>query len=451
MGLVKMSARMIENHWLADDFRQLMRLHFHSRPEFIGTLMEGIVAVARDGRIVGANRSRARPARQSGAATAHAQRHQPVRHHRSARWSTTFDRRWRCRCSCHLPSGSQVHAQARFNWSAAYGIGDIESADLGDSAASRPAPAAAGAASAPAAGTAGGLRYLQTGDAQMEAALAKVRRVIDRDIPILLLGETGTGKELLARAIHHDSSRARHPFVAVNCASIPETLIEAELFGYEEGAFTGARRKGAPGKIVQANGGTLFLDEIGDMPLPLQARLLRVVAGAHRARRSARARRSTVDVAIVGATHRNLREMIAKHEFREDLYYRLNGLVVRCPPLRERSDLDVIVRNMLRAESPRGFPEVDAEVMRLIRAYHWPGNMRQLANVLRTAALMAAGGPRITREHLSDDFLEDAQAALAASAGARRRRSAAPRRGGRDAWRRAVACRRDARTNSSSK
>ena len=123
---------------------------------------------------------------------------------------------------------------------------------------------------------------------------------------------------------------------------------------------------------------------------------------------------------------------------------------MKIPPLRERSDLDVIVRNMLRAESPRGFLEVDAEVMQLIRAYHWPGNVRQLANVLRTAALMAAGGPRITREHLSDDFLEDAQAALAATPEPAER-SAAPTRGGRDAWRRAVACRRDARTARAAK
>ena len=176
-----------------------------------------------------------------------------------------------------------MHAQARFNWSAAYGIGDIDERRPRRQRRAATAPAAGRrGVRAPLPARAAGLRYLQTGDAQMEAALAKVRRVIDRDIPILLLGETGTGKELLARAIHHDSSRARHPFVAVNCASIPETLIEAELFGYEEGAFTGARRKGAPGKIVQANGGTLFLDEIGDMPLALQARLLRVVAGAHR-------------------------------------------------------------------------------------------------------------------------------------------------------------------------
>src|SRR6185436_15206116 len=130
---------------------------------------------------------------------------------------------------------------------------------------------------APATPAGAGLQTLATGDAQVDAVLHKVRRILNKDIPLLILGETGTGKELLARAVHQDSNRARQPFVAVNCASIPETLIEAELFGYEEGAFTGARRKGAAGRIVQANGGTLFLDEIGDMPLALQARLLRVL------------------------------------------------------------------------------------------------------------------------------------------------------------------------------
>ena len=416
MGLVKMSARMIENHWLADDFRQLMRLHFHARPEFIGTLMEGIVAVARDGRIVGANRSALDQLGISGAATR--------MHSVTSLFGTTvgalvdhFRSPLAMPLTLALPGGSQVHAQARFNWSAAYGVGDGLADAAPDHAVASPSPRATPVGGDAAARIAGGLRYLQTGDAQMDAVLSKVQRVIDRDVPILLLGETGTGKELLARAIHHDSSRARAPFVAVNCASIPETLIEAELFGYEEGAFTGARRKGAPGKIVQANGGTLFLDEIGDMPLALQARLLRVLQERIVSPLGS-SKTLTVDVAIVGATHRNLREMIGRNEFREDLYYRLNGLVVKIPPLRERSDLEVIVRNILRAESPRGFLDIDADVMRLIRGYHWPGNVRQLANVLRTAALMAAGGARITREHLSDDFLEDAQQALQAKGGA---------------------------------
>jgi transcriptional regulator with PAS, ATPase and Fis domain len=253
--------------------------------------------------------------------------------------------------------------------------------------------------------------------------------VLDRDIPVLILGETGTGKELLARAIHVDSARAKQPFVAVNCASIPETLIEAELFGYEDGAFTGARRKGAVGKIVQANGGTLFLDEIGDMPVALQAHLLRVLQ-ERQVTPLGSAKSVAVDVSIICATHRNLREMIEAKLFREDLFYRLNGLAVRLPPLRERSDLLALVRRILDQLTESGGSggggggarlrhlQPDAEVLRLFKHYSWPGNVRQLFNVLRTAAVMAASEPVITREHLSDDFLDEACAADVAQAAA---------------------------------
>jgi transcriptional regulator with PAS, ATPase and Fis domain len=191
------------------------------------------------------------------------------------------------------------------------------------------------------------LASLDTGDPQVAAVIAKVRKVIGKDIPILITGETGTGKELLAQAIHNDSPRRDGPFVAVNCASIPETLIESELFGYEEGAFTGARRKGALGKLVQANGGTLFLDEIGDMPYPLQVRLLRVLQ-ERIVNPLGSAKSIPVDISVVCATHRSLREMIAQNLFREDLYYRLNGLVVKLPPLRERTDLAVVIEKIRR-------------------------------------------------------------------------------------------------------
>ena len=245
----------------------------------------------------------------------------------------------------------------------------------------------------------------------------KIRRVLNRDIPILVLGETGTGKELLARAIHCDSARAKQPFVAVNCASIPDTLIEAELFGYEDGAFTGARRKGQVGKIVQANGGTLFLDEIGDMPLALQAHLLRVLQ-ERQVTPLGSTKSVAVDVSIICATHRNLREMIEGKQFREDLFYRLNGLAVRLPGLRERSDLAALVQRILDRENPNRRLRLAPEVVRLFQHYHWPGNVRQLFNVLRTASVMAANEPVITTEHLSDDFLEDARSRLPPEAAA---------------------------------
>ncbi|WP_235823304.1 sigma-54-dependent Fis family transcriptional regulator [Azohydromonas sediminis] len=413
MGLVKMSARMIENHWLNDDFRHVMRLHFHSRVEFIGTLMEGILAVSPEGRIVGANRG---ALDQLGMSSAAVRMHTLV-----SLFGTSVGAlvdRFRSPLATPVavttPGGRQFHVVARFNFPVWHDLSDrLRSAPA---AAAEPAAPAAPTADAPAVSardaSPSGLAQLQTGDAQIEQVVAKIRRVLDRDIPVLILGETGTGKELLARAIHHDSRRSRQPFVAVNCASIPETLIEAELFGYEEGAFTGARRKGAVGKIVQANGGTLFLDEIGDMPLPLQAHLLRVLQ-----ERQVTPLGSTksigVDVAIICATHRNLREMIAAHTFREDLYYRLNGLAVRLPPLRERTDLMALARRILERESPQRPLQLSPEVVRLFQAYRWPGNVRQLFNVLRTAAVMAAGQPTITVDHLSDDFLDDARAAAA--------------------------------------
>ncbi len=419
MGLVRMSARMIENHWLSDDYGNRLRLHFHLRPEFIGTLLEGIVVVGGDGRILGGNRSALDQLDMSSAALR--------MHSLTSLFDTTiaavFDHvraPLPMPMRLTIPSGRSFHASARFNGPvrslmAGFDVADDGGRPSGIAAAATPPTSASSACAAEtvaahdeAARTArlSGLHYLSTGDAQIEAIVHKVQRVLNKDIPLLILGETGTGKELLARAVHQDSDRARQPFIAVNCASIPESLIEAELFGYEDGAFTGARRKGASGRIVQANGGTLFLDEIGDMPLSLQARLLRVLQersvtplGGHKS--------IAVDIAVVSATHRNLRDMITAGLFREDLYYRLNGLVVRLPALRDRSDLRVVARRILLAESPSATPAISASVMALFQRYAWPGNIRQLANVLRTAAVMASDDAEITEEHLSDDFLED--------------------------------------------
>jgi transcriptional regulator of acetoin/glycerol metabolism len=414
MALVKMSARMIENHWLTDDFSKVMRLHFHSRVEFIGTLMEGILAVTPDGKIVGANRGALEQLGMSGAT---------LRMHTLASlFGTTVSAlvdRFRSPLATPLPvqlaSGRQFHVHARFNWpvwsslaEAVAAAAPAEPAIAGTQADHRacPSPALQAEAADPS-----GLAHLATGDAQMAAVIDKIRRVLDRDIPILILGETGTGKELLARAIHCDSARAKQPFVAVNCASIPDTLIEAELFGYDEGAFTGARRKGAVGKIVQANGGTLFLDEIGDMPIALQAHLLRVLQ-ERQVTPLGSSKSVAVDVTIICATHRNLREMIDAKQFREDLFYRLNGLAVRLPPLRERTDRMTLVRRILEREVPNRRLQLACDVAELFQRYPWPGNVRQMFNVLRTAAVMAAQDPTITRDHLSDDFLEDARAHL---------------------------------------
>lgn len=449
MGLVRMSARMIENHWLSDDFSDRLRLHFHSRVEFIGTLLEGIVVVGADGRILGANRSAMDQLEISSAAL----RMQSLTSLFGTTTAAIHDH-FRAPLAPPMPlvlsDGRKFHASARFNWPSVHALSRVRAeAEPGEviDAEGQPAavtprdatPPTAPLHSAPPvrpavlaatlADRASGLNYLRTGDAQIEAVLQKVTRILDRGIPLLIMGDTGTGKELLARAVHHDSNRSKQPFVAVNCASIPESLIEAELFGYEEGAFTGARRKGATGRIVQAHGGTLFLDEIGDMPLSLQARLLRVLQ--ERCVTPLGSSKSIeVDITVISATHRPLREMIEANQFREDLYYRLNGLAVRLPALRERSDLAVLARRMLLAEGAQPTPQISTAVMAHFLRYHWPGNLRQLANVLRTAAVMSAGEEQITEAHLSDDFLEDirraAPAELAAAAAQRAAEASAP-------------------------
>ncbi len=413
MGLVKMSARMIQNHWLIDDSRQTLRLHFHLRNEYLGTLMEGIVSVGQDGKLLGANRAALDLLRLSGAAL----RMNTVTGLFGVSVGALIDHFASALAPpmvLALPDGRPVHVHARFSGHGWMQFGSVDMAPPAREPANDPPPDAArepareAAASAPPPSPS--LRQLQTGDARMDDIVMRVKRVIDREIPVLIQGETGSGKEVLARAIHQASKRASQTFVAVNCASIPETLIESELFGYEEGAFTGARRKGASGKVLQAHGGTLFLDEIGDMPLALQARLLRVLQereviplGGSRA--------VPVDVSVISATHQPLREMIDRKQFREDLYYRLNGLVVQLPALRERSDLLALAEKLLKQECRGRMLRLDDEVLRLMQGFRWPGNIRQLATVLRTAVAMAGDEAVITTEHLSEDFLQDARRA----------------------------------------
>ncbi|MFK4026776.1 sigma-54-dependent Fis family transcriptional regulator [Stutzerimonas balearica] len=235
------------------------------------------------------------------------------------------------------------------------------------------------------------LEHLAGEDPGLQRSVQKLRRVLDRDIALLLTGETGTGKEAFARAIHQASVRAKGPFVALNCAAIPESLIESELFGYRAGTFTGASRQGMKGKLEQANGGTLFLDEIGDMPAHLQTRLLRVLAERELVPLGA-ATPVALNVQLVCATHRDLPAMVAAGEFREDLYYRLNGLTIRLPALRDRADRVGLIRRVLHREAGDEPVELTAEAMERLAAYGWPGNVRQLINVLRCAVALADDG-----------------------------------------------------------
>jgi len=218
-------------------------------------------------------------------------------------------------------------------------------------------------------------------------------------VPVLILGETGTGKELVARALHLHSSRADQPFVAVNCAAIPENLIESELFGHEKGAFTHAVARRA-GSFEQAQGGTLFLDEIGDIPPPVQAKLLRVLQ-EKRVRRVGGSQELTLDVRVITATHRDLAVMIKNGEFREDLYYRLNGAVLRLPPLRERTeDITPLTRHFLAkvaAQLGIAEPAIEREALEVLKQHRWSGNVRELENAARTLLIEARGFP-ITAE-----------------------------------------------------
>ena len=402
MALVRMSALMIENQLFSATFEDAITLHFHARPEFIGTLMEGIASFTPGGRFLSANRN---GLFQLGLSFAALQSHtfsslfgMPV--------SAVFDH-YRTAApgllNLCMHSGVRVYGRAKVRLS-----NELQALSSNNEKSSAPAqPQAAHAQQAQqAARRLSGLRYLNTGDPQLEQVIAKVNKVLGRDIPILVMGETGTGKELLAQAIHNDSPRAAGPFVAVNCASIPETLIESELFGYEDGAFTGARKKGSIGKILAANGGTLFLDEIGDMPFGLQARLLRVLQ-ERMVTPLGSGKSIAVNVELICATNHNLRERIARGLFREDLYYRLNGLVVKLPPLRERTDLEIVVKKILATESGGSQYTVSDEVLSMFMRHKWPGNFRQLTNLLRTAVIMAGDEHEIGLRHMPDDFLDD--------------------------------------------
>jgi sigma-54 dependent transcriptional regulator, acetoin dehydrogenase operon transcriptional activator AcoR len=233
-------------------------------------------------------------------------------------------------------------------------------------------------------------------DPRLASALETARRVIARQTPVLLCGETGSGKEVFARAVHDASPHAGGAFVAINCASLPESLIEAELFGYRAGAFTGAQRAGRRGKILQADGGTLFLDEIGDMPLELQARLLRVLE-ERQVTPLGTEETQQVDFQLISASHRNLISLVEEGRFREDLYYRLAGVELGLPPLRERADKRELIRSLLVAEGGAD-ASLSPEAERLMLEHPWPGNVRQLRHVLRSAAALADGQP-IRRDH----------------------------------------------------
>jgi DNA-binding NtrC family response regulator len=239
----------------------------------------------------------------------------------------------------------------------------------------------------------------------MQEVYKEIGRVAALPVVVLIRGETGTGKEMVARAIHRYSDRADHPFVIVNCVAIPEALLESELFGHEQGAFTGAQSMRV-GKFEQADKGTIFLDEIGDMSLATQAKLLRVLQEGS-IRRIGGRELINVDVRVLAATHRDLEEAVAERTFREDLYYRLNDASIRLPSLRERrEDIRSLVQHFLQLHLGKpagGQTSISADALRMLQYHSWPGNVRELKNVVQQAALMTQGysiGPESVRKAL---------------------------------------------------
>jgi len=245
----------------------------------------------------------------------------------------------------------------------------------------------------------------------IEQVKERLKKAALTDSTILIRGESGTGKELFAHAVHRASHRRGGPFVAINCSAIPESLLESELFGYEEGAFTGAQKGGKPGKFELAGGGTLFLDEIGDMQLHLQSKLLRVLENRSLDRVGGTGP-TPVNVRIIAATNRNLEEMVERHEFRNDLYFRLSVIPVTIPPLRDRrDDIPVIVKHFLDqycAKMGRLGQAVGSRTMDLLMRYDWPGNVRELHNSIEYAISMSEPGQTINEDHLPQRVLSAA-------------------------------------------
>jgi transcriptional regulator of acetoin/glycerol metabolism len=398
MALVRLSAQIIENQMFAPQFPDDIVICFHLKPEFIGTLYEGIAVFSPQGEFIAANRC---ALLQLGL-------------DRTRMIGQTFSSLFKLSLTklleksrfipqpvlkLQLLSGVEVHGRVWCGTKISpVTFLPVSCKESGIVNATQQNPAVEGVP----------LKELELGDPAMQAVISKALKVVGHDIPIMIEGESGTGKELLARGLHHAGPRWSGPFVALNCASIPEGLFESELFGYQEGAFTGARRKGNVGKIREADSGTLFLDEIGEMPLNLQARLLRVLqdrtvsplggSGSFQ-----------VNIAVICATNRRVRDAVAAGKFREDLYYRLNGLLLTVPSLRARNDRLQLSRSILNSLSGTTRRiTINEEVTEIFRKHPWPGNIRQMHNILRTAVALIGERLEITTDELPEDFLEQA-------------------------------------------
>ena len=374
LALGRQAVDQIEHRYFADGLDDCELLHLHAQPLLLGSPREALLGF-RNGRLVAANRV--------GLGLFGLDRHD-IGH---ASYEALFDQPL---ARLH-DDGMLLDRQGR----ALYGHSESKRRARAGSVVSARAPRVVPVAPVPAApGT-----VLAT---PVQQQLHRAVRVLDAGLPVLVQGETGTGKEVFARELHRRSTRAGQPLVAVNCAALPEGLIEAELFGYEEGAFTGARRQGSTGLLRQAQGGVLFLDEIGDMPLALQPRLLRVLQERELSPLGG-GRPVKLDFALVCASHRDLQQAVADGRFRADLYYRIADHVVHLPTLRELDERGALLQ-ALWAPMAQG-RVLQAEVLELLQRQRWPGNLRQLQACLRTLVALSGPGEPITAAHLPADLM----------------------------------------------
>ena len=377
---VALAARAVENR-MTDDLAGALILSVHYRPELTNSAMRGLMHFCEDGRLLGANPS----ARQMLDLDFVEQNQKSVFfndlfscHPDAVRRSNNEP----VELECH--TGQNLYVRAETCQTATVSVSAISKTDY-------PSPTPPFCA-----------------DASIQSLFDKAYRAFRHNVPILVNGETGTGKEVLARWLHESGPTPDGPFVAVNCSAIPAGLIESELFGYVDGAFTGARRGGAKGKFEEANGGTLFLDEIGDMPLDFQSHLLRVLQ-ERMVTRLGEEKPRPVTFSLISATHRNLCALMEKEEFRDDLYYRINGLKVTLPALRERKDLDAIIDHLLAFTAFPGTPSgLTAEARNLLKNHVWKGNVRELQQALNLGQALSNKG-LIEVDHLPDDIREHQQ------------------------------------------
>src|SRR3984957_20249824 len=416
MALISLSAHLIEKCLFLRHHQHHAVLRFHTRAELVDLLHDGALALAPDGTVIGADRA---AEKLLGADDRYQLVGRPV--------SDIFDAEAedflaQALASCaRLWPVREVRRGQRF-FASVHSASQARAASDAVTSASPARPTVVQVASSPRT-HALTLEELAGDDPQMLRNVRSAHRIADSGVSVLIQGPTGSGKEAFAHAMHLVSRRGERPFVAVNCAAIPENLIESELFGYKSGAFTGARKEGMKGKILQSSGGTLFLDEIGDMPLALQTRLLRVLEEQQIVPLGSETG-VQVDLHVLAASHRNLREMIARGTFREDLYYRLNGITLELPALAQRADRERVIHRVLGAETTDGRPAaIEMDALERLVAYPWPGNIRELRNVIRTALAICDGGvgrqidlPREIREQGAPSAAVAAPVASAAPA-----------------------------------